>query len=101
MAVTNFDEKKCNEIIANALESSLDKSAMARKFPRVVLYGPALYEGLGINHPYYTQGITKMLTCVQECAIGSQTGALIKTSVEDLMLEMRVPMTLGTVDWDV
>ena len=65
------------------------------------MYGPSLYKGLDINHPYYTQGITKMLTCVQECAIGSQTGSLIKTSAEELMLEIGIPMTLGSVDWEV
>ena len=74
---------------------------MARKFPKSVLYDPALYLGLDINHPYYTQSITKMLTCVQECAIASQTGDLIKTSAEDFMLEIRVPMTIVTVDWEV
>ena len=42
-----------------------------------------------------------MLTCVQECAIASQTGDLIKTSAEDFMFEIRVPMTIGTVDWEV
>ena len=58
--VTNFDSKKWNKIIAPALESSLNKSVMARKFPRGVLYGPNLYEGLNIKHTYYNQGITKL-----------------------------------------
>ena len=44
MIVTNFYSKKWNEIVAPALKCSLDKSAMTRKFPRGVLYGPDLYE---------------------------------------------------------
>ena len=52
IVVTNFDKKKWNGITASALESSLNKSAMARKFQRDVLYGPALYKGLYINYPY-------------------------------------------------
>ena len=57
MIVRDFDSKKGNEIVAPALECSLSKSAMARKFPQGVLYGPDLYEGLNIRHPYYNQGI--------------------------------------------
>ena len=72
--VTNFDSKKWNEILAPALENLLTKSAMARKFPRGVLYGPDLYEGLNIKHPYYSQGITQLMACIQECAILSQNG---------------------------
>ena len=80
--VTNFDSKKWNRIIAPALECSLNKSAMVRKFPRGILYGPELYEGLNIKHPYYNQGITKLMACVQECVISSQTGSFIQTSAE-------------------
>ena len=53
-------------MIAPALESLLNKSAMAKKIPRGVLFGPDLYEGLNIKHPYYNQGITKLIACVQE-----------------------------------
>ena len=55
--VTNFDSKKRNEILAPVLESSLTKSAMAKTFPRGVLYSQNLYEGLNIKHPYYSQSI--------------------------------------------
>ena len=99
--VTNFDSRQWNEILAPALERSLNKSAMARKFPRGVLYGPELYEGLNIKHPYYSQGITKLMACVQECAIKSQQGALLQHSAEDFMLELGYPMTLGTFNWKV
>ena len=34
-------------------------------------------------------------------SIASQTGDLIKTSAEDFMLEIRIPMTISTVDWEV
>ena len=101
MIVTNFDSKKWNEIVAPALECSPNKSAMARKFPRGVLYRPDLYEGLNIKHPYYNQGIIKLMACVQECAISSQTGSFIQHSAEDFMLELGYPMTLGTFNWKV
>ena len=80
------------------LESSLNKSAMARKFPGDVMYSLTLYEGMDINHSFYTQGITKMKTCVQVCAFDYQTGAFIKTSAEELMVEIGIPMTLGSID---
>ena len=65
--VTNFDSEQWNKISAPALENSLTKSAMARKFPRGVLYGPDLYEGLNIKHPYYSQDIIQLMACIQEC----------------------------------
>ena len=85
MIVTDFDSKKWNEIVAPALEYSLNKSVMARKFPQGVLYRPDLYEGLNIRHPYYNQGITKLIACIQECAINSQTGSFIQHSAEDFL----------------
>ena len=99
--ITNFDSKKRNKIIAPALENSLNKSAMARKFPRGVLYGPDLCERLNIKHPYYNQGIIKLMACVQECAIAPQTGSLIQTLAEDLMVKLGYSMTLGSLNWKV
>ena len=84
MIVTNFDSKKWNEIVAPALECSRNKSAMARKFRRGVLYGLDLYERLNIRHLYYNQGITKLMAYVQECIISSQTGSFIQYSAEYL-----------------
>ena len=43
--------KKWNTILALALETILNKSAMAAKFPQNVLYGPDLYKGMNIQHP--------------------------------------------------
>ena len=74
---------------------------MATNFPREVLYGPDLYEGMNIQRPYYQQGIQKIITCIQESAIGSRTRELIKFSAEKFMLETGIPLSLGTVNWDI
>ena len=87
--------------MAPALQATLNKSAMAAKFPRNVLYGPDLYEGMDIQHPYYQQGIQKIISCIQESAIGSRIGELVKYCAEELMLEIGRPLTLGTVNWDI
>ena len=76
----------------------MTKSAMARKFPRGVLYGPDLYEGLNIKHPYYSQGIIQLMACIQECAISSQTGQFIQQLAERFMLELGYPVTLGDLN---
>ena len=91
MPVTNFTEEEWNTIMAPALKATLNKSAMATNFPRDVLYGPDLYEGMDIQHPYYQQGIQKIITCIQESAIGSRTGELIKFNAEEFMLESGIP----------
>ena len=74
---------------------------MARKFPRGFLYGPDLYEGLNIKHPYYSQDITKRMSCILECAISSQTGLFIQALAEDFMLELGYPRTVGTLNYKV
>ena len=86
-AVTNFLQKKLNAVLALVLEVTLNKSVMVAKFPRNALYGSDLYERMNIQHPYYKQGIQKIITCIQECAIASQTGNLIKTKAEAVMLK--------------
>lgn len=48
MSVTNFDKKRGNEVLAPALEDTLNISAMIDKFPQNVLYGPVSYKGLDI-----------------------------------------------------
>lgn len=40
--VSNFPGKKGNKIVAPVLENSLNKSTIAAKFPREVLYGPVI-----------------------------------------------------------
>ena len=42
-----------------------------------------------------------MITCIQESAISSQTGELIKLSAEEFMLETDILLTLETVNWDI
>ena len=74
---------------------------MAAKFSCNVLYGPDLYKGMNIQHPYYKQGIQKIITCVQESFVGSQTEPLIKFVAEEFILEIGMPLTLGTVNWDI
>ena len=74
---------------------------MARKFPRGVLYGPDLYEGLNIKHPYYSQGIIQLMACIQKCAIASQTVQFIQQSTESFMLELGYPVTLGNLNYQV
>ena len=94
-------ETKRNTILPPALEVTLNKSAMVAKFPQNVLYCPNFYQGLNIQHPCSKQGIQKMTPCIQECAIGSKIGNLIKTLAEEFMIETRMPLTLGTVNWDI
>ena len=56
---------------------------------------------MDIQHPYYQQGIQKIITCIQESAIGSRTGKLIKFNAEEFMLESGIPFSHRTVNWDI
>ena len=101
MSTTNFSESEWNAIVAPALTISLQKAGMSAKFPRRLLYGPALYQGMNIYHPKFWEGIQKISTLIQESVNKSSTGSLIRVTAEDLRLELGIPMTPDTVNWKV
>ena len=101
MTTTNFTESEWNAIVAPALTVSPQKAGMSATFPRNVLYGPALYQGMNIYHPKIWEGIKKIAAHIQESVNQSSTGALIRITAEGLRLELGIPMTPGTVDWKV
>ena len=99
MPVTQFSETEWHKILAPALKPTLQRSGISSSAPRAALFGPALYQGFDIMHPYFNQEICHIMTLVQESVCSSQTGLLLRLSAEALRLEVGVPFTLGDCDY--
>jgi len=53
MAATRLTEDQWGDTVRPALQATLNAAGMAKTFPHKVIYGPDLYKGLAIHHPYF------------------------------------------------
>ena len=59
MATMRLTEDQWNDTVRPALQAT---AGMANTFPHKVIYGPDLYQGLAIQHPYFLQEIMHIMT---------------------------------------
>jgi hypothetical protein len=74
--------------MAPMLKAGLPRAGFARAFPRDVLYGPSLVQGLEVFHPWYHQELLHLLTILNHTQQKTITGQLLTTSFEQLRLEL-------------
>jgi len=99
MVATTITEKEWDFIMRPLRESGLPKVELSRKFPSKVLYGPKIYQGLGIMHPYYNQELSHISTCLYQGERPTITGELIGASLEQLQVEIGLPGYLLQQDY--
>jgi hypothetical protein len=99
MVATTITEKEWDFIMRPLRESGLPKVELSRKFPSKVLYGPKIYQGLGIMHPYYNQELSHISPCLYEGERPTITGELIRASLEQLQVEIGLPGYLLQQDY--
>ena len=106
-AATQLTEANWDWVSAPVFKAGLPKSGISRMFPRTVVFGPSLYQGLGIMHPFHNQEIEHLQTIIQQVnrwdrAINKKTadptGERIQRSLEELRSETGLPGL--TTDWD-
>ena len=100
MIATQFTEKEWNKIISPALQATLNSAGMAKTFPHKVLYGPELYQGMDMKHPFLLQEISHVMTHVQEAVCQSQTGHMIQMNAEAFRIEIGIPFSLNNTEYD-
>ena len=74
---------------------------MLKSFPRRVFYGPDLYRGFQVIHPYFNQELFHIMTHRQEPVIFSQTGQLLRGKTEAFRLEIGIPFKLDTINFKI
>jgi hypothetical protein len=100
MIATQFSESEWNKIIRPALQATLNSAGMTKSFPRKVLYGPELYQGMDMKHPFFLQEISHIMTHVQEAVCQSQTGQMIQMTAEAFRIDIGVPFLLNKTVYD-
>ena len=98
---TMITEKEWNHIMEPALKATIQAAGMAGNFPRTIIYGPSLYQGFGIIHPYYFQELTHIKTRIEEGMSQSQTGKLLDHLSELFYLEAGLNGPYRQLPYDV
>jgi hypothetical protein len=91
MMATTIKEKEWDFIMRPIQEAGLLKVELSRKFPNKVLYGPKIYQGLGIMHPYFNQELSHIATCIHKGEHQIITGELIRALLEQLQVKIGLP----------
>ena len=100
MIATQFSEKEWNKIIQPALQATLNSAGLVKNFPHKVLYGPELYQGMDLKHPFFLQEIAHIMTHVQEAVCQSQTGQMLQMCAEAFRVEIGIPFSLNDTPYD-
>ena len=85
--------------MAPILESGLPLSGICRTFPRALVYGSLKHLGLGLRNIFTTQGLRQVAAVLDHVWKGTDTGTLIRTSVEHAKLESGTPGSLFPLDF--
>jgi hypothetical protein len=88
MAAICLSKKQWDHVMAPVLEAGLNLLQFSRKFPRDMVYGPKKLQGLGVKDPYIGQGLTWIKTLLHHGGRETMTGALLRSSMEYLHLEV-------------
>ena len=67
---------------------------MVKNFPHAILYGPLVYQGIGVKNPFFLQGIILIITFLNEAACNSSTGELLRFNADFFRVEIGVPFSL-------
>ena len=83
------------------LEAGLNAMQFSRKFPRDMVYGPKQAQGLGLKDPYIVQGLTWIKTLMHHGDRETVTGALLRSSLEHLQLELGSGVPFFQDDYEI
>ena len=78
LPVLTLSKDQWTQILRPALNPTLSAAGIASTFPRVVLFGTPLFQGLGLAHPWYKQCFEHVTSFVEALVNQTQTGALLK-----------------------
>ena len=57
MSTTQFIEQQWNSAILPAIQATCNAAGMVKNFPHAILYGPLVYQGIGVKNltKYYRE----------------------------------------------
>ena len=87
MEAINLAKVQWDAIIKVFMGTFLKKSGIVASFPRYLFFSSALYNGLGLLHPFFMQHIKHIMLIMGVDTMDNQSKALIWTSWEDAISE--------------
>jgi hypothetical protein len=100
MMATYLQKKQCKEIMRPFLNAGLSASGACSKMPRAIVWGPTRHQGSGICHLWTTQGVEHLLAILRHATCPALTGQLLRTTVEELQLELGVSALFLSCSFD-
>ena len=76
-----------DSIVKIFIGTLLSKSGIVRTFPRTAVFSSERYQGLGLEHPYYTQKIKHINVLMGVSGLNNQTASLLKAAWEECQEE--------------
>ena len=87
--------------MAPILQGGLSKAGICRQMARALVHGPKQYKGLNLHNLYTTQGLVQIQAILNHYWRGSDTGTLIKTSMEYIKMEVGMTGSLFQSDFNL
>ena len=100
MIATQFSEEEWNKAIRPAIRATMNAAGMAKNIAHAIFYGPLEYQGIGVQNPFFLQGIIHVTTLLNEGACDSSTGELLRANAELFRVEMGIPFLLTSTKYD-
>ena len=100
MIATQFSEQQWNTAIRPAICAKMNAAGMVKNIAHAIFYGPLEYQGIGVQNPYFLQGIIHITTFLNEGACDSFTGELLQANAELFRVEMGIPFSLTRTKYD-
>lgn len=97
LPATTMSLKQCETIVRPILQIGLPRSGICRNISRQVAFSSTQYKGLGLQHPYMTQGIQKLLVLLDDPA--GLTNKLVRISLELCAYESGLGNTFMLYDY--
>ena len=101
IVATTMDKAQWDYIMAPILGATLPRMGYVKSFARDIVYSPEDLCGLDIFHPWHNQHLSQLKVVLQETALPSITGDLIRASWEQMRLEIGLPGRSDKWNWSV
>ena len=87
MPLSTLGRAEWVSIMSPILQASLHKAGVCRSFPRVVVFAPLKYQGLGIPHPFALQVFHHLSVLMRHSANRTKTGQYLEANLQSHQLE--------------
>jgi hypothetical protein len=87
MVAISLARDQWDKVMQPLLQALLPRIGITRSFPRLMVYAPLSWIGLGLLHPYNNQHLKQLQTVLRHDNHLSPTGQMFRASYEQMQLE--------------